>query len=181
MTESTTSKRWDFWVDRGGTFTDIIATSPEHQYFTRKLLSENPEAYEDATLQGIRDFLQLEPDQALPQELIGSVKMGTTVATNTLLERKGEPTVLLITAGLRDVLEIGYQVRPKTFALEIKKPELLYSHIIEVEERLNDQGEVLIKLDEARLHSDLQVAYEQGYRSAAIALMHGYRLPLIHI
>ena len=168
-------KKWDFWVDRGGTFTDIIASNPDHQVFTRKLLSENPEVYEDATLQGIRDFLQLESDQALPQELIGSVKMGTTVATNALLERKGEPTVLLITAGLRDVLEIGYQVRPKTFALEIKKPELLYSHIIEVEERLNHQGEVLIELDESRLRSNLQQAYEQGYRSAAIALMHGYR------
>ncbi len=175
MTESTTSKRWDFWVDRGGTFTDIIASSPDNQYFTRKLLSENPEAYQDATLQGIREFLQLDRSAAIPTELIGSVKMGTTVATNALLERKGEPTVLLITAGLRDVLEIGYQVRPKTFALDIEKPELLYSHIIEVHERLNDQGEVLTELDETVLQTNLQDAYDQGFRSAAIALMHGYR------
>ena len=113
-TNRSDAKRWDFWIDRGGTFTDIVAKTPGGEFLTRKLLSENPTAYEDAALQGIRDFLNVEATAPIPSHLIGSVKMGTTVATNALLERKGEPTVLVITQGLRDVLEIGYQVRPKT-------------------------------------------------------------------
>ncbi|MEH6709752.1 MAG: hydantoinase B/oxoprolinase family protein [Paraglaciecola polaris] len=168
---------WDFWVDRGGTFTDIVAKDPQNRLLTKKLLSENPTAYEDAALQGIRDFLGIDGDAPIPTHLIGSVKMGTTVATNALLERKGEPTVLAITQGLRDVLEIGYQVRPKTFALNIEKPELLYQDVIEVTERFDNDGNVLVPLDEQAVRRNLQQQYVAGYRSVAIVLMHAYKYP----
>ena len=168
---------WDFWVDRGGTFTDIVAKDPQNRLLTRKLLSENPTAYEDAALQGIRDFLSVEANAPIPTQLIGSVKMGTTVATNALLERKGEPTVLAITQGLRDVLEIGYQVRPKTFALNIEKPEVLYKDVIEISERVDNDGNVLVPLDEQAVGVNLQQQYNAGYRSVAIVLMHAYKYP----
>ncbi|MFT6897186.1 MAG: 5-oxoprolinase (ATP-hydrolyzing) [Paraglaciecola sp.] len=171
------TQRWDFWIDRGGTFTDIVAKDGQNNLFTKKLLSENPSAYEDAALQGIREFLNVKSNGAIPTELIGSVKMGTTVATNALLERKGEPTVLVITQGLRDVLEIGYQVRPKTFALNIEKPEVLYSDVIEVVERFDDQGNELIPLDEEAVRRDLQQRYVAGFRAVAIVLMHAYKYP----
>ena len=169
------TQRWDFWIDRGGTFTDIVAKDGQNNLFTKKLLSENPTAYDDAALQGIREFLNVENNGAIPTELIGSVKMGTTVATNALLERKGESTVLVITQGLRDVLEIGYQVRPKTFALNIEKPEVLYSDVIEVAERFDDHGNELIPLDEQAVRSDLQQRYVAGFRAVAIVLMHAYK------
>lgn len=169
------TQRWDFWIDRGGTFTDIVAKDGQNKLFTKKLLSENPSAYDDAALQGIREFLEVENNAAIPTELIGSVKMGTTVATNALLERKGEPTVLVITQGLRDVLEIGYQVRPKTFALNIQKPEVLYSDVIEVAERFDDFGNELAPLDEQAVRRDLQQRYVAGFRAVAIVLMHAYK------
>jgi len=133
---------WDFWIDRGGTFTDIIGWRPGERLVAHKLLSENPEAYRDAAVQGIRDLLGLRSGEPIPAGLIGTVKMGTTVATNALLERKGERTLLLITKGFRDALRIGYQARPKIFARHIIKPANLYEHVIEVDESLRADGTV---------------------------------------
>ncbi len=172
-----TKQKWKFWIDRGGTFTDIIAVSPNGTVQTSKLLSECPESYEDAAVQGIRDFLNLEKDESIPEELIAEIKMGTTVATNALLERKGEPTVLAITSGLNDILKIGYQARPDIFALNIEKPSQLYEASIELDERMNAKGEILSPLDETITEQNLRQAYDQGYRSLAIVLMHAYLNP----
>ncbi|MEE2946047.1 MAG: hydantoinase B/oxoprolinase family protein [Pseudomonadota bacterium] len=168
---------WQFWVDRGGTFTDIVAKSPSGELKTHKLLSENPEVYKDAAVHGIRELLELKPDQAVPNGLIEAVKMGTTVATNALLERKGDRTVLFITKGMRDLLRIGYQNRPKLFDLNIELPELLYEDVIEVEERIDADGNVVASLDAAAARAALSKAYGDGYRSIAIALMHSYKFP----
>ena len=168
---------WQFWVDRGGTFTDIVAKTPTGDLRTHKLLSENPEAYADAAVHGIRELLDLAPDQAIPPGLIDAVKMGTTVATNALLERKGERTVLLITKGLGDLLRIGYQNRPHLFDLNIKLPELLYEDVIEVDERVAADGAVITQLDAETTRAALTEAYINGVRSVAIALMHSYRFP----
>src|SRR5271154_6222532 len=127
---------WDFWIDRGGTFTDVVARRPDGSLAAHKLLSENPEAYSDAAVQGIRDLLGFEPGEPIPAGRIGAIKMGTTVATNALLERKGERTLLLITRGFGDALRIGYQARPKIFAKHIIKPDMLYERVIEVDERV---------------------------------------------
>lgn len=170
-------QQWQFWIDRGGTFTDVVAKTPDGDLLTKKLLSENPEAYEDAALHAIRGYLNIENGQPIPADSIKSVKMGTTVATNALLERKGEPTVLAITEGLTDLLEIGHQARPKTFALNIEKPELLYDEVLGIRERLHSNGEVLIALDLTRTRSSLAKAYNKGYRSIAIVLMHAYKFP----
>ena len=139
---SVTGAQWDFWIDRGGTFTDVVARHPDGRIEARKVLSENPEAYEDAALEGIRQFLGVSSADPIPAARINSVKMGTTVATNALLERKGDPTVLVITAGLKDQLEIGYQERPDIFAKEIIKPEMLYSRVVEASERVLADGHV---------------------------------------
>jgi 5-oxoprolinase (ATP-hydrolysing) len=166
---------WQFWVDRGGTFTDIVAKTPGGDLRTHKLLSENPEVYPDAAVHGIRELLGLQKDAPFPEGQVGAVKMGTTVATNALLERKGERTLLLITKGQRDLLRIGYQNRPRLFDLNIELPELLYEDAVEVTERLAADGEVITPLDEDRARADLRKAYDEGYRSVAIALMHSYR------
>lgn len=171
----TSKEEWQFWIDRGGTFTDIVAKSPTGELLTRKLLSENPEAYEDAALHGIREFLGVLANDPIPSEHIHAVKMGTTVATNALLERKGEPTILAITEGLNDLIEIGHQARPDTFALNIKKPALLYDDVIGVHERVLNDGTVQIELDATRTRSALAQAYNKGYRSIAIVLMHAYK------
>jgi 5-oxoprolinase (ATP-hydrolysing) len=168
---------WQFWVDRGGTFTDIVAKSPTGDLRTHKLLSENPEVYPDAAVHGIRELLGLMPDEAVPSGLIKAVKMGTTVATNALLERKGERTVLAITKGLKDLLRIGYQNRPKLFDLNIQRPELLFEDVFEVDERLDAQGRIIAPLDLEAARTALCCAYAKGYRSIAIALMHSYRFP----
>ncbi len=168
---------WQFWVDRGGTFTDIVAKAPDGALHTHKLLSENLEAYGDAAVHGIRSLLGLGADVPIPEGAIGAVKMGTTVATNALLERKGERTVLMITRGLRDLLRIGYQNRPRLFDLKIVLPELLYSDVIEVDERLDAEGNVVTPLDADAARAALEAAHAQGYRSVAIALMHSYRYP----
>jgi 5-oxoprolinase (ATP-hydrolysing) len=170
-------KRWQFWIDRGGTFTDIVARRPDGQLVIHKLLSENPERYTDAPVQGIREVMGIAADASIPSEQIEVVKMGTTVATNALLERKGDAVVLVITKGFRDALRIGYQNRPDIFAREIVLPEMLYERVIEVEERYSAQGEELtpINLEDAR--AELQDAYNTGIRSCAIVLMHGYRYP----
>ena len=168
---------WQFWVDRGGTFTDIVAKTPEGELQTHKLLSENPEVYPDAAVHGIRELLGLGPDDTIPSGQIGAVKMGTTVATNALLERKGERTLLLITQGMRDLLRIGYQNRPRLFDLNIELPELLYDDVIEIEERIGADGETITALDTIHAREALSRAYGKGYRSVAIALMHSYRFP----
>ncbi len=168
---------WEFWVDRGGTFTDIVARKPDGSFQTHKLLSENPERYRDAAVQGIRELLGLAVGEAIPAAAIRAVKMGTTVATNALLERKGEPTLLLITQGFADLLRIGYQNRPRIFDLHIVLPELLYTSVAEVPERLAATGAIITPLDEtATLHA-LQAAFAQGLRAVAIAFMHGYQFP----
>lgn len=169
--------QWQFWIDRGGTFTDIVARTPSGTLQTHKLLSENPEHYADAAVQGIRDLMGLSAEQPIPAHSIEAVKMGTTVATNALLERKGERTLLLITQGFGDLLRIGYQNRPDIFALNIVLPELLYERVAEIPERFSAQGEELVALDEAAARAALQAAYEAGIRSVAIAFMHAYRYP----
>jgi 5-oxoprolinase (ATP-hydrolysing) len=171
------ASRWQFWIDRGGTFTDIVAQTPTGSILVHKLLSENPEQYEDAPLQGIRDVMGIAKDQSLPTTNIEVIKMGTTVATNALLERKGDRTVLAITRGFKDALRIGYQNRPDIFALEIVLPQMLYEQVIEIIERYDAQGNELISIDIAQTQSDLQAAYDAGIRSCAIVLMHSYRYP----
>jgi len=168
-------QRWQFWIDRGGTFTDIVARRPDGGIVTHKLLSENPEHYRDAALAGIRHLLGVPQGAPIPGEKIEAVKMGTTVATNALLERKGERTVLFITRGFRDALRIAYQNRPKIFSRHIVLPELLYSKVVEIDERVGAHGEVLTPLDVEGTRRDLQAAYDEGYRSIAIVCMHGYR------
>ena len=172
-----TKGKWEFWIDRGGTFTDIVARRPDSTLLTHKLLSDNPGRYADAALQGIRDLLGLAPDEPLPSARIAAVKMGTTVATNALLERKGEPCLLVTTRGFGDALRIGYQARPKLFALKIELPEMLYAAVVEVDERMSVKGEVVTPLDVAAARLDLARAYESGLRACAIVLVHGYRYP----
>jgi 5-oxoprolinase (ATP-hydrolysing) len=162
---------WQFWIDRGGTFTDIVARRPDGGLATHKLLSENPGRYADAALAGIKHFL----GDPLPVDRIDSVKMGTTVATNALLERKGERTVLFITRGFRDALRIAYQNRPRIFDRHIVLPEMLYSKVVEVEERVGAHGELVLPLNQDKTFTDLKAVYGEGYRSVAIVLMHGYR------
>ncbi|MEO9782257.1 MAG: hydantoinase B/oxoprolinase family protein [Sedimentitalea sp.] len=170
------SGQWEFWIDRGGTFTDVVAQKPDGTLATHKLLSENPERYADAAVQGIRDMMGI--DGTFPDQAIGAVKMGTTVATNALLERKGEPVLLLITKGFRDLLQIGYQTRPKLFDLQIIRPELLYESVAEMDERLDADGGVIRPLDEAATQIALQSAYDQGLRAVAIAGLHAYLNPV---
>jgi 5-oxoprolinase (ATP-hydrolysing) len=166
---------WQFWIDRGGTFTDIVARRPDGALVTHKLLSENPEQYRDAAVAGIRHLLGLSAAEAIPAGVIEAVKMGTTVATNALLERKGEPTALAITRGFRDALRIAYQNRPRLFDRQIVLPELLYGDVIEVDERVGAHGEVVLPLDAAATRAALQAVYAKGIRSLAIVFMHGYR------
>src|SRR5450830_268045 len=168
---------WQFWIDRGGTFTDIVARRPDGGLATHKLLSENPGQYRDAALAGMRRLMGLACGAPLPVEQVGAIKMGTTVATNALLERKGEPTVLAITRGFRDALRIAYQNRPQLFVRHIVLPELLYGEVIEIDERMGAQGEVVMALDETAAQAALAQAHARGLRSIAIVFMHGYRYP----
>jgi 5-oxoprolinase (ATP-hydrolysing) len=167
--------RWQFWIDRGGTFTDVVGKHPDGRLVTHKLLSDNPEQYRDAAVAGIRHLLGLKPGQPVTPEQVECVKMGTTVATNALLERKGEPTLLVTTRGFRDALRIAYQNRPRLFDRRIVLPELLYSRVIEAEERVGAHGDVVQALDEGRLREQLQAAFDAGLRSVAIVFLHGYR------
>ncbi len=169
--------RAQFWIDRGGTFTDVVMRAPDGSLRTHKLLSENPERYADAALQGIRELLGIAGDAPIPAAAIEAVKMGTTVATNALLERKGDRTVLVITRGFGDALRIGYQNRPRLFDRHIVLPEMLYEQVIEVDERVTSSGDVLRTLDAESVTSALAACYRDGIRSAAIVLMHGYRFP----
>ena len=172
-----TPKRWQFWIDRGGTFTDLVGKRPDGTLVTHKLLSENPEQYRDAAVAGIRHLLGLAAGAPITPEQVECVKMGTTVATNALLERKGEPTLLVTTRGFRDALRIAYQERPRIFDRHIVLPELLYSRVIEAVERVGAHGEVVQPLDEAHLRERLWAAFDAGLRSVAIVFMHGYRYP----
>ena len=168
---------WQFWIDRGGTFTDIVAKKPDGKIIIDKLLSENSDAYKDAAVAGIRRILDLKKEDKIPTDIISSVKMGTTVATNALLERKGDRTLLLITKGFGDLLRIGYQNRPLLFDLSIKLPELLYERVVEVSERLNEKGEVVTELNEEEVRNSLIKAKSDGINSVAIAFMHSYINP----
>jgi 5-oxoprolinase (ATP-hydrolysing) len=170
-----TRTRWQFWIDRGGTFTDVVARRPDGTLVTHKLLSDNPEQYDDAAVAGVRHLLGLKPGDPVTPDLVDCVKMGTTVATNALLERKGEPTLLVTTRGFRDALRIAYQNRPRLFDRHIVLPELLYSAVIEARERVAARGEVILPLDEAHLRGELAAAHARGLRSVAIVFMHGYR------
>jgi 5-oxoprolinase (ATP-hydrolysing) len=169
--------RWQFWVDRGGTFTDIVARRPDGTLTTHKLLSENPERYRDAAVEGIRRILGLAPGAPIPAADIAAVKMGTTVATNALLERKGERTVLVITRGFADALRIGYQNRPRLFVRRIELPTLLYERVVEADERIGARGDLVVPLDLAQAERDLRAVHADGIRAVAIVLMHGYRFP----
>ena len=171
----TPDARWQFWIDRGGTFTDIVARRPDGSLTTHKLLSENPEQYRDAAVAGIRHLLGLHPGEPVTPDQVACVKMGTTVATNALLERKGEPTLLVTTRGFRDALRIAYQNRPRLFDRHIVLPELLYARVIEAQERVGAQGDIIEPLDERHLREHLWAAFDAGLRSVAIVFMHGYR------
>jgi 5-oxoprolinase (ATP-hydrolysing) len=168
---------WQFWIDRGGTFTDVVARAPDGALTALKLLSENAEQYDDAALAGIRRILGIAPGRPIPTARIDAIKMGTTVATNALLERTGEPTLLVITTGLGDALRIGTQNRPDLFARHIVLPEPLYTDVLEIEERVNAAGDVVTPLDKETARAGLERAYAGGYRSCAIVFMHGYRFP----
>ena len=169
------SDRWQFWIDRGGTFTDIVGYAPDGRLHTHKLLSENPSQYADAAVEGIRRLLGLAPGEPITAQRVACVKMGTTVATNALLERKGERTVLVITRGFRDALRIATQARPRLFDRHIVLPELLYERVIEADERVSAGGEIVEPLDQAALRAGLQAAFADGLRSCAIVFLHGYR------
>jgi 5-oxoprolinase (ATP-hydrolysing) len=173
----TGSDGWQFWIDRGGTFTDVVARAPDGALTTAKLLSENPAHYADAAVEGMRRILGLAAGAALPADAIAAVKMGTTVATNALLERAGEPTVLVTNAGFADVLRIGTQNRPDLFKLAIELPEPLYARVVEVPGRIDAQGEEVMPLDPVAARAGLEHAFADGLRAAAIVFMHGYRFP----
>lgn len=174
-TSPTPSRRWQFWIDRGGTFTDVVGRRPDGSLVTHKLLSDNPEQYRDAAVAGIRHLLGLAPGQPITPDQVECVKMGTTVATNALLERKGEATLLVTTRGFRDALRIAYQNRPRLFDRHIVLPELLYREVIEADERMDAHGAVVRELDPAHLREALRAAHGRGLRSVAIVFMHGYR------
>ncbi|RWL46471.1 MAG: 5-oxoprolinase [Mesorhizobium sp.] len=171
------TQKWDFWIDRGGTFTDIIGRDPQGRLHPRKLLSEHPEAYADAAIQGIRDLLGLKAGDAISADAIGDVKMGTTVATNALLERKGDRVLLLISKGFRDALRIAYQARPDIFAKEIILPEQLYERVIEVDERVRADGGVERLLDIAACRPAIEQAKADGIEAVAIVFMHAWKYP----
>jgi 5-oxoprolinase (ATP-hydrolysing) len=167
-------QRWQFWIDRGGTFTDIVARRPDGSLVTHKLLSDSPEQYADAAVAGIRHLLDIPAGRQITSDLVECVKMGTTVATNALLERRGEPTVLVITKGFGDSLRIGYQERPRIFDRHIVLADMLYTRVIEADERLSASGQTIRALDQQRLRDDLAHAFDGGLRSVAIVLLHSY-------
>jgi 5-oxoprolinase (ATP-hydrolysing) len=169
------TRRWQFWIDRGGTFTDVVGRAPDGTLHTLKLLSDNPEQYRDAAVEGMRRLLQLKAGEPITPTLVDCVKMGTTVATNALLERKGERTLLVTTRGFRDALRIAYQNRPRLFDRHIVLPELLYERVVEADERVGAHGDVVLPLDEAALRRDLQQAFDAGIRGCAVLFVHGYR------
>ena len=169
--------RWQFFIDRGGTFTDIVARAPDGRLLTHKLLSENPEAYDDAAIAGIADLLDVPRGRSLPSQQIAVLRMGTTVATNALLECKGDPLLLIVSQGFRDALEIGYQARPKIFARRIEKPSMLYARVAEVPERVRADGSIETPLDHSATIAALRAARADGIAAVAIVFMHAYAFP----
>ena len=167
--------RWQFWIDRGGTFTDVVGCAPDGSLHTAKLLSSHPGQYRDAAVEGVRRMLQLPAGAPITPDRVSCVKMGTTVATNALLERRGEPTLLVITKGFRDALRIGVQARPRIFDRHIMLPERLEHAVIEADERIDAEGGVVTALDTEALLKDLQAAFDRGLRACAIVFMHGWR------
>ncbi|HAT1773158.1 TPA: 5-oxoprolinase [Legionella pneumophila] len=167
--------QWEFWIDQGGTFTDIVTRTPEGQLISHKLLSENPECYQDAVIHGIRHILNLHPSSTIPSDAVKIIKLGTTKVTNALLERKGDRVLLAITDGFADALQIAYQNRPDLFSLKIVLPSLLYENVIEIKERIDAKGNIIQPLDVLHARESLKKAYAQGYRTLAIVFMHGYR------
>src|SRR3569833_3126806 len=172
-----TADGWQFWIDRGGTFTDIVARRPDGRLLTHKLLSSHPERYADAAVHGIRALLQLDAEAPLPVDRIQVIKMGTTLATNALLEHTGTPTLLAITRGFGDALRIGYQNRPRIFARRIERPAPLYAQVVEIDERLGADGSVVQALDLDAARRAFGAARSVGVEAIAIVLMHGYRYP----
>src|ERR1051326_1150049 len=172
-----TQGNWQFWIDRGGTFTDIVARAPDGTLSTHKLLSENPGRYPDAAIAGIRQVLGVPPDQPIPPGLIDAVKMGTTVATNALLERKGDRTLLIVNKGFADALRIGNQARPRLFDLAITLPSMLYERVIEIGGRCDVNGTAIEPLDEAAAMRAFPAAVTDGIRACAIVLMHAWKYP----
>ena len=168
---------WQFWIDRGGTFTDVVAKSPNGKLITHKLLSENPEKYEDAPVQGIREVLGISNQREIPGSHIEVVRMGTTVATNALLERAGEPTALIINEGFRDALRIGYQNRPNIFSKKIILPEMLYHKVVELPGRISSDGIEVLPIDEKLLHLKLNEVWDSGIKSIAVVFMFSFRNP----
>ncbi|MBM3514038.1 MAG: 5-oxoprolinase [Alphaproteobacteria bacterium] len=168
---------WQFWIDRGGTFTDVIGVGPGRQMVCRKYLSDHPERYADAAVFGIRDILGIAAGAPFPRERVSAIKIGTTVATNALLERRGAPTVLAITAGFADALKIGTQHRPRLFDLRIDLPAPLYGEVVEIRERLSATGDIVTPIDEAASAHALRAAFGKGFRAVAVVLVHGYRFP----
>jgi len=177
MTASSFGTQWEFWIDRGGTFTDVVARRPDGSIATLKLLSENPEHYQDAAVAGIAALLDAGAVDPSGGEAIAEIRMGTTVATNALLERKGDRTLLVTNRGFADALRIAYQHRPKLFARRIELPSMLYESVVEVDGRVGAHGEMLRELDIAAAEADLRTAFGRGIRACAIVLMHGYRYP----
>jgi 5-oxoprolinase (ATP-hydrolysing) len=176
-TGTTETTQWDFWIDRGGTFTDLVARTPRGELLSHKLLSENPQAYRDAAVQGIRDLMGVAQGERIPTEQIAAIKMGTTVATNALLERKGDRVVLLTNKGFADFLRIGYQTRPELFNRNVIKPEMLYDRVHEIQGRINARGEEEIPLDENEIRAVLQAGAADGIRAVAIVFLHNFRYP----
>jgi 5-oxoprolinase (ATP-hydrolysing) len=176
-----TNGGWRFWIDRGGTFTDFVACATDGSMSTLKLLSHQPEMYNDACIEGIRRLMGVRDGQAIPADQINEVRMGTTVATNALLERKGTPCALFVSAGFKDALQIGFQNRPDLFALNIEPAKPLYDAVFEIQERLDAAGKVITALDIPAAQEALNEALSKGIRSAAIVLMHGYKNPVHEI
>ncbi|HIJ39178.1 MAG TPA: 5-oxoprolinase, partial [Rhodospirillaceae bacterium] len=175
MNKNSCPGAWEFWIDRGGTFTDIVARQPDGTLATAKLLSQAPGRYDDAAIEGIRRFLGLGSAAALPEGAVAAIKMGTTVATNALLERAGEPTLLVVTRGFADILRIGTQHRPELFARTIRLPEMLYTEVLEISERVDAAGQVLHPVDLPAAKAGLQAAYARGLRAVAVVFLHGWR------
>ncbi len=171
------NKQWSFFIDRGGTFTDIIAITPQGEKCALKLLSENPDQYQDAAIEGIHRLAGIPQTSPTPKDLIAQVRMGTTVATNALLQQKGEPTLLLTSEGLKDCIEIGTQARDDIFALNIKKPKMLYETSVALKERVSSDGTIITPLDEEHARNILQSHYKQGLRAVAILFIHAYQFP----
>src|SRR5690606_37173870 len=169
--------KWDFWIDRGGTFTDVIGRDPEGRLHARKLLSDNPEAYPDAAIQGIRDLLGVAAGEPIPAARIREVKMGTTMATNGLLERRGDRVLLLVTRGFRDALRFAYQARPDIFAKRIVLPEQLYERVVEIDERVRADGTIELAPDAEKIRPHLEAARRDGIEAVAIVFMHAWKFP----